>query len=126
MLVGLPLAIPTSICRNKVTICSGLYLLMAMTSFPPRWILSFHVHKKRRSRHPHPSSRGHTSAQKFARTLASYRGQYIHLLTWQPLLLGLIFTIYRKDHSGQRTLKTYVEREDRLSRFQNAVGNRVP
>jgi hypothetical protein len=31
--VGLPFAIPTSICRNKVTICSALYLLMAMTSF---------------------------------------------------------------------------------------------
>jgi hypothetical protein len=34
--VVFPFAIPTSICRSKVTICSGLYLLMDMTSFPSR------------------------------------------------------------------------------------------
>jgi hypothetical protein len=28
-------SLPTSICRSKVTICSGLYLLMAITSSPP-------------------------------------------------------------------------------------------
>src|ERR1700687_5247619 len=31
-----PFAIPTSICRSNVTICSALYLLMDMTSLPPR------------------------------------------------------------------------------------------
>jgi hypothetical protein len=30
----------TSICRSIVTICSGLYLLMGMTRFSSKWILS--------------------------------------------------------------------------------------
>jgi hypothetical protein len=33
--VVFPLAMPTSICRSIVTICSGLYLCMGMTAFPP-------------------------------------------------------------------------------------------
>src|SRR5580704_7341516 len=33
--VVFPLAMPTSICRSIVTICSGLYLLFGMTRFPP-------------------------------------------------------------------------------------------
>src|SRR5580658_10183954 len=31
---------PTSICRSIVTICSGLYLLIGMTRFSSKWILS--------------------------------------------------------------------------------------
>jgi hypothetical protein len=34
--VGFPFAIPTSICRSNVTICSALYLLIAISSRPPR------------------------------------------------------------------------------------------
>src|SRR5258706_12977378 len=34
--VVFPFAIPTSICRSNVTICSALYLLIDMTSLPPR------------------------------------------------------------------------------------------
>src|SRR5258708_14230423 len=30
----------TSICRSIVTICSGLYLCIGMTSFSSKWILS--------------------------------------------------------------------------------------
>src|SRR5450432_1896830 len=33
--VVFPLAMLTSTCRSIVTICSGLYLLMGMTCFPP-------------------------------------------------------------------------------------------
>src|SRR5450755_484567 len=43
---------PTSICRSIVTICSGLYLLMGMTRFSSKWILSHSTrYKFRRSRH---------------------------------------------------------------------------
>jgi hypothetical protein len=38
--VVFPLAMPTSICRSIVTICSGLYLCMGMTRFSSKWILS--------------------------------------------------------------------------------------
>src|SRR3974390_1735194 len=38
--VVFPLAMPTSICRCIVTICSGLYLWMGMTRFSSKWILS--------------------------------------------------------------------------------------
>src|SRR5271156_3013591 len=34
--VVFPFAIPTSICRSNVTICSALYLLMGISSRPPR------------------------------------------------------------------------------------------
>src|SRR5208283_4598504 len=41
----------TSICRSIVTICSGLYLLMGMTRFSSKWILSHSTwYKFRRSR----------------------------------------------------------------------------
>src|SRR5271156_462857 len=33
--VVLPFAIPTSICRSNVTICSALYLLLGISSRPP-------------------------------------------------------------------------------------------
>src|ERR1035438_7464124 len=49
--VVFPFAIPTSICRSIVTICSGLYLLIGMTRFSSKWILSHSTwHKFRRSR----------------------------------------------------------------------------
>src|ERR1039458_8965990 len=38
--VVFPFAMPTSICRSIVTICSGLYLLIGMTRFSSKWILS--------------------------------------------------------------------------------------
>src|ERR1700688_1018246 len=38
--VVFPLAMLTSICRSIVTICSGLYLLIGMTRFSSKWILS--------------------------------------------------------------------------------------
>src|ERR1700675_1161957 len=38
--VVFPFAMPTSICRSIVTICSGLYLLIGMTSYSSKWILS--------------------------------------------------------------------------------------
>jgi hypothetical protein len=41
-----------STCRSIVTICSGLYLLIGMTCFSSKWILSHSTwYKKRRSRH---------------------------------------------------------------------------
>src|ERR1035441_7439820 len=49
--VVFPFAMPTSICRSIVTICSGLYLLMGMTRFSSKWIFShFTLYKFRRSR----------------------------------------------------------------------------
>src|SRR5450432_2825204 len=38
--VVFPFAMLTSICRSIVTICSGLYLLIGMTRFSSKWILS--------------------------------------------------------------------------------------
>src|SRR5947199_1573369 len=50
--VVFPFAMLTSICRSIVTICSGLYLLMGMTRFSSKWILSHSTwHKFCRSRH---------------------------------------------------------------------------
>src|SRR5271170_2933375 len=50
--VVFPLAMLTSICRSIVTICSGLYLLIGMTRFSSKWILSHSTwYKFRRSRH---------------------------------------------------------------------------
>jgi hypothetical protein len=49
--VVFPFAMLTSICRSIVTICSGLYLLIGMTSFSSKWILSHSTwYKFRRSR----------------------------------------------------------------------------
>src|SRR5450755_3418595 len=49
--VVFPLAMLTSICRSIVTICSCLYLLMGMTRFSSKWILSHSTwYKFRRSR----------------------------------------------------------------------------
>src|SRR5436190_21097432 len=43
----------TSICRSIVTICSGLYLLIGMTRFSSKWILSHSTwYKFRRSGQP--------------------------------------------------------------------------
>jgi hypothetical protein len=51
--VVFPFAMLTSICRSIVTICSGLYLLIGMTSFSSKWILSHSTwYKNPRSRHP--------------------------------------------------------------------------
>src|SRR5580698_11235648 len=51
--VVFPFAMPTSICRSIVTICSGLYLLIGMTRFSSKWILSHSTwYKFPRSRHP--------------------------------------------------------------------------
>src|ERR1035438_3401846 len=48
--VVFPLAMLTSICRSIVTICSGLYLLIGMTRFSSKWILSHSTwYKSRRS-----------------------------------------------------------------------------
>src|SRR5580700_11156488 len=45
----------TSICRSIVTICSGLYLLIGMTSFSSKWILSHSTwYKNPRSRQSGP------------------------------------------------------------------------
>src|ERR1017187_3394589 len=50
--VVFPFAMPTSICRSTVTICSGLYLLIGMTRFSSKWILSHSTwYKFCRSRH---------------------------------------------------------------------------
>ena len=50
--VVFPFAMLTSICRSIVTICSGLYLLIGMTRFSSKWILSHSTwYKFRRSRH---------------------------------------------------------------------------
>jgi hypothetical protein len=38
--VVFPFAMLTSICRSIVTICSGLYLLIGMSRFSSKWILS--------------------------------------------------------------------------------------
>src|ERR1017187_9534181 len=52
--VVFPFAMLTSICRSIVTICSGLYLLIGMTRFSSKWILSHSTwYKFRRSRHQH-------------------------------------------------------------------------
>src|ERR1022692_3781952 len=53
--VVFPFAMPTSICRSIVTICSGLYLLMGMTCFSSKWILSHSTwYKVCRSGHGNP------------------------------------------------------------------------
>src|ERR1035438_10546162 len=50
--VVFPFAMLTSICRSIVTICSGLYLLIGMTRFSSKWILSHSTwYKFRRSGH---------------------------------------------------------------------------
>src|SRR5271156_5935749 len=50
--VVFPFAMLTSICRSIVTICSGLYLLMGITRFSSKWILSHSTwYNFRRSRH---------------------------------------------------------------------------
>src|ERR1022692_284071 len=50
--VVFPFAMLTSICRSIVTICSGLYLLIGMTRFSSKWILSHSTwYKSRRSGH---------------------------------------------------------------------------
>src|ERR1039458_4607748 len=50
--VVFPFAMLTSICRSIVTICSGLYLLIGMTCFSSKWILSHSTwYKFCRSRH---------------------------------------------------------------------------
>jgi hypothetical protein len=50
ILYGVAFAAP--ICRSIVTICSGLYLLIGMTSFSSKWILSHSTwYKNPRSRH---------------------------------------------------------------------------
>jgi hypothetical protein len=36
IMLPLPFAIPTSICRSKVTICSGLYLFIGVSSSPKK------------------------------------------------------------------------------------------
>src|ERR1017187_2518701 len=52
--VVFPFAMLTSICRSIVTICSGLYLLIGMTRFSSKWILSHSTwYKFCRSRHIH-------------------------------------------------------------------------
>src|ERR1022692_2810754 len=52
--VVFPFAMPTSICRSIVTICSGLYLLIGMTRFSSKWILSHSTwYKFCRSRQRH-------------------------------------------------------------------------
>jgi hypothetical protein len=38
--VGLPFAMLTSIYRGILTMCSGLYLLIGMTSISSKWIFS--------------------------------------------------------------------------------------
>src|ERR1700731_106268 len=49
--VVFPFAMPTSICRSIVTICSGLYLLIGMIRVSSKWILSHSTwYKFRRSR----------------------------------------------------------------------------
>src|SRR5450755_1392083 len=53
--VVFPFAMLTSICRSIVTICSGLYLLIGMTRFSSKWILSHSTwYKFRRSRQAEP------------------------------------------------------------------------
>jgi hypothetical protein len=50
--VAFPFAMLTSIWRSIVTICSGLYLLMGITRFSSKWILSHSTwYKFCRSRH---------------------------------------------------------------------------
>ena len=57
--VGFPFAMLTSICRSIVTICSGLYLLIGMTSFSSKWIFSHSTwYKNPRSRQNAGAGRG--------------------------------------------------------------------
>src|SRR5271168_5143189 len=54
--VVFPLAMLTSICRSIVTICSGLYLLIGMSRFSSKWILSHSTwYKSCRSGHVLPA-----------------------------------------------------------------------
>src|ERR1039457_6352964 len=70
--VVFPFATLTSICRSIVTICSGLYLLIGMTSYSSKWILSHSTwYKFCRSRQERPLSLPRSA---FLRTqLISYR-----------------------------------------------------
>jgi hypothetical protein len=75
--VVFPFAMPTSICRSTVTICSGLYLLIGMTRFSSKWILSHPTrYKNGRSR------QGGWSAP----SVPGSRAEYQH---WAKLLDGI-------------------------------------
>src|ERR1035438_7484825 len=71
--VVFPFAMLTSICRSIVTICSGLYLLIGMTRFSSKWILSHSTwYKFRRSGHSEFNEACRTSLrQNKARTLSA-------------------------------------------------------
>jgi hypothetical protein len=65
--VVFPLAMPTSICRSIVTICSGLYLWMGVTRVSSKWILSHSTWYKFRRSHQEHSPVFSSSKTGFAR-----------------------------------------------------------
>src|ERR1051326_9312233 len=71
--VVFPFAMPTSICRSIVTICSGLYLLTGMTRFSSKWILSHSTwYKFCRSRHNVSGTCGNSSQSFILPTFANH------------------------------------------------------
>src|SRR5450631_3707213 len=80
--VVFPFAMLTSICRSIVTICSGLYLLIGMTRFSSKWILSHSTwYKFRRSGQPAAklvgSRRGEVERQRAHQQLVEHYAQRI-------------------------------------------------
>src|SRR6266849_4392097 len=80
--VVFPFAMLTSICRSIVTICSALYLLIGMTSFSSKWILSHSTwYKNPRSRHKmHLRSRSQSSKVHTMRVSRLKYALYVTLL----------------------------------------------
>src|SRR5437764_10209312 len=97
----------TSICRSIVTICSALYLLIGMTSFSSKWIVSPSTwYKKRRS--------GHFICEVFqgisdAEILEIFArlNQYSVPLNTQELRNGKYFGFFKQ--SAYRLAHTYVD-----------------
>jgi hypothetical protein len=86
--VVFPFAMPTSICRSIVTICSGLYLWMGMTCFSSKWILSHSTWYKFRR-----------SGQKFAEAVEGF-------LTWEQIREYLHQGPIQREPSRRTTLES--------------------
>src|ERR1022692_757272 len=83
--VVFPFAMLTSICRSIVTICSGLYLLIGMTRFSSKWILSHSTwYKFRRSGQDMHSSWGYYLRQYVLSFLQEVRAEDVEIAKIGP------------------------------------------
>src|SRR5450755_2035939 len=89
--VVFPFAMPTSICRSIVTICSGLYLLIGMTRFSSKWILSHSTwYKFRRSRQDLQELPELAAIRKDASPIESVEGCRVFELYWRRYVAYLV------------------------------------